>query len=110
VPLLARAWSQANRAVRAPPTCKKPVGLGAKRVRMVSWFRSIQVKVYFAIESEVVQDKILRIKNPPRRRVSYSSIMSRRYFLSISNKYQFSRDNGSSTTSRCHRGHYIHTG
>src|SRR5687768_8023520 len=30
------AWrenSQLNRAVRTPPMCKKPVGLGAKRVR-----------------------------------------------------------------------------
>ena len=29
-----RASSQLNRAVRTPPMCKKPVGLGANRVRM----------------------------------------------------------------------------
>src|SRR5687767_14588018 len=27
------AYSQLNRAVRAPPMCKKPVGLGANRTR-----------------------------------------------------------------------------
>src|SRR6202012_1616933 len=30
-----RASSQQYRAVRAPPMCRKPVGLGAKRVRTV---------------------------------------------------------------------------
>ncbi len=30
-----RAYSQQNSAVRNPPMCKKPVGLGAKRVRTV---------------------------------------------------------------------------
>src|SRR5947209_9635112 len=33
VPPLWRAKSQLNRAVRAPPTCRKPVGEGAKRTR-----------------------------------------------------------------------------
>src|SRR5436853_3153141 len=31
-----RAYSQLNRAVRAPPICRKPVGEGAKRVTTVS--------------------------------------------------------------------------
>ena len=31
-----RAKSQLNRTVRAPPTCRKPVGDGAKRVRAVA--------------------------------------------------------------------------
>ena len=30
---MARAYSQLNKAVRALPTCKKPVGDGAKRTR-----------------------------------------------------------------------------
>ena len=30
-----RAYSQQNSAVRTPPMCSKPVGLGAKRVRTV---------------------------------------------------------------------------
>src|ERR1700712_38200 len=30
-----RAYNQENKAVRRPPMCKKPVGLGAKRVRTV---------------------------------------------------------------------------
>ena len=33
LPLFFRAYSQLNSAVRSPPICKKPVGLGAKRVR-----------------------------------------------------------------------------
>src|SRR6185437_14635153 len=33
VPPSCRAKSQLNRAVRAPPTCKYPVGDGAKRTR-----------------------------------------------------------------------------
>src|SRR5438874_1390088 len=33
VPPVCRAYSQLNRAVRAPPMCKNPVGLGAKRTR-----------------------------------------------------------------------------
>ena len=35
VPPWRRAYSQENSAVRTPPMCRKPVGLGAKRVRMV---------------------------------------------------------------------------
>src|SRR5262249_14176686 len=34
VPPVCRAYSQLKRAVRAPPICKKPVGLGAKRTRV----------------------------------------------------------------------------
>src|SRR5436189_4693290 len=33
VPLVCRANSQLNSAVRAPPMCSDPVGLGAKRTR-----------------------------------------------------------------------------
>src|SRR5580693_4942662 len=35
LPLMRRAYSQQNSAVRAPPTCSRPVGLGAKRVTTV---------------------------------------------------------------------------
>src|SRR6266851_5064037 len=34
-PACRRAYSQQNNAVRNPPMCKKPVGLGANRVRTV---------------------------------------------------------------------------
>src|ERR1700722_5608082 len=36
-----RAKSQLKRAVRAPPTCRKPVGEGAKRTRGVWWVSCI---------------------------------------------------------------------
>ncbi len=35
VPPWRRAYSQQNSAVRTPPMCSMPVGLGAKRVRTV---------------------------------------------------------------------------
>ena len=35
LPPVRRAYSQQNSAVRAPPTCSSPVGLGAKRVTTV---------------------------------------------------------------------------
>src|SRR6267154_840856 len=35
LPPVRRAYSQLNSAVRAPPTCNSPVGLGAKRVTTV---------------------------------------------------------------------------
>src|SRR5256885_10163975 len=37
LPPVRRAYSQQNSAVRAPPTCSSPVGLGAKRVTTVMW-------------------------------------------------------------------------
>src|SRR5271170_252455 len=35
LPARPRAYSQLNKAVRAPPICRKPVGEGAKRVTTV---------------------------------------------------------------------------
>jgi len=34
-PLFLLAYAQENSAVLAPPICKNPVGLGAKRVRII---------------------------------------------------------------------------
>jgi hypothetical protein len=73
-PWLARACSQANRAVRAPPTCKKPVGLGAKRVLIVIWILSILENVYFATDSNVVQENITAIKKTRSSSGSFCSI------------------------------------
>lgn len=59
MPWSARACSQENRAVRAPPTCKKPVGLGAKRVLVVILCLLVQVTVYFDTDGEFVKDKVM---------------------------------------------------
>src|ERR1700722_5382590 len=40
VPECRRAYSQEKSAVRRPPICRKPVGLGAKRVRVLIWCNS----------------------------------------------------------------------
>src|SRR5207247_11157212 len=46
VPPVWRAYSQLNSAVRAPPMCKKPVGLGANRTRtFIGAGRKLQVQI-----------------------------------------------------------------
>ncbi|MCZ6735320.1 MAG: hypothetical protein O7C65_05970 [Planctomycetota bacterium] len=41
LPPWALAYAQQNNAVRAPPTCRGPEGLGAKRVRTMEDFDSL---------------------------------------------------------------------
>src|SRR5438132_11230054 len=54
-----RANSQLNRAVRTPPMCRYPVGLGAKRVRAMAPFRVEQQSLGLA--GDVVAEAIAQL-------------------------------------------------
>ena len=61
VPSCLRANAQLKRAVRAPPMCKKPVGLGAKRVTTFRLVISGDCNAIFILDGEMSADPVFLV-------------------------------------------------